>query len=310
MIRFIFLLFLLPYFHQPSSPPLEEISIPQNNAVDSSKILIIGDTQRTSIWEFWREKNEDYRGIVLNKLAAENPAFIVHLGDIVFQGSSDSHWQEFDQKSEQIKTRNIPIYPLLGNHEYTGNNSKALKQYFDRFPITQEQMWYSYEYKNLAFIHLNANFSELNEQEIRDQNAWYETTLKKHDANKDIRFIIVACHQPPYTNSKVVSDDLGVQKHFVPLFQQNQKAKLFLSGHSHSYEHFLKSDKHFIVSGGGGGPRQTMQLSSPRHTDLYRGKALRPLHYCQLTIEQDQLGFSMHKFEDGQWIEADAFLIR
>src|SRR5438132_4853891 len=58
--------------------------------------ILVGDTQRTSLLEFWREQNEAARRAVLNKIAEEEPAFLVILGDLVFQGDDERHWGWFD----------------------------------------------------------------------------------------------------------------------------------------------------------------------------------------------------------------------
>jgi hypothetical protein len=83
--------------------------------------IVVEDTQRTSFWEIWREQNDEARIAVLCKIASEEPAFVIHLGDLVFQGSSPRHWQRFDEYAADIRRKKIPVFPILGNHEYYGS---------------------------------------------------------------------------------------------------------------------------------------------------------------------------------------------
>ena len=64
------------------------------------------------------------------------------------------------------------------------------------------------------------------------------------------------------------------------------------SGHAHTYEHFVKNGRHFVVSGGGGGPRvELLEGADRRHRDLYRGATPRPFHY--LVVLPDATGITV-----------------
>jgi hypothetical protein len=67
----------------------------------------------------------------------------------------------------------------------------------------------------------------------------------------------------------------------------------FISGHAHTYERFLKNEKMFIISGGGGGPRVTLNTGLECHTDLYKGKSPRPFNYLLLTETNDGVNFTV-----------------
>jgi Icc-related predicted phosphoesterase len=279
-----------------------------------SCIVIVGDTQQTSFWEFWRESNTEFTPIILSKIADENPAMIIHLGDVVFQGSSESHWNDFNKFAAPIYNKQIPIFPILGNHEYFGNNETALKNYFYHFPSANNKQWYSKKYKSICFIFLNSNFDNMSICDINEQDYWLDSTVSAAENDERIIHIIFASHIPPYTNSKVVDDDINVQNYFVPVFKRSKKAILFLSGHAHSYEHFIKEGKHFLVSGGGGGPRHELATDSNSknfHFDLYSGSQLRNLHYCKLIIHKNNLEIKMIQIDKDtkEWSTGDCFFI-
>ena len=58
---------------------------------DNSVLTIVGDTQRTSVWEHWflcREQNDEQRSKVMEGIVRQSPALLLILGDLVFQGDA------------------------------------------------------------------------------------------------------------------------------------------------------------------------------------------------------------------------------
>src|SRR5688572_9957704 len=94
------------------------------------RFLIVGDTQSTSRWEFWRERNSRERQALLGEMLRRDPAFVLHLGDLTTRGSSSRHWRAFDELFAPFRQRKIPYFPILGNHEFYGNDRVALRHYF------------------------------------------------------------------------------------------------------------------------------------------------------------------------------------
>ena len=50
-----------------------------------ARFVLVGDTQRTSRFELWREQNDPERRRVMQAIAAQQPAFVVINGDLVFE---------------------------------------------------------------------------------------------------------------------------------------------------------------------------------------------------------------------------------
>ena len=48
--------------------------------IDPNKnfFILVGDTQRTSHWEFWRERNDKERRLIIDEITKRAPAFVVH----------------------------------------------------------------------------------------------------------------------------------------------------------------------------------------------------------------------------------------
>jgi predicted MPP superfamily phosphohydrolase len=277
-----------------------------------NSFIVVGDTQGTMLFELWREHNDKERKIILKEIARREPAFVIHLGDLTNDGDSIKKWQEFDVLNKSLREKKIPYFPILGNHEFWGDDKKALQYYFDRFPHLEHRRWYSFRWKNVGLIMLDANFSTLSEKEIEQQAAWYKRELEAFEKDKKIDYVIVCCHEPPYTNSRVVTPSKKVQTLFADPFVSFRKTRFFFSGHSHAYERFQQDGKWFIVSGGGGGPRHKVYVDprKRRYEDLYPGPALRFLHFCELEVDASGLNYKVLRLEStGAFTVADLLTI-
>jgi len=280
----------------PSYAGFEDIHPEKND------FILVGDTQRTSYWEFWRERNDKQRKLIIDEITKREPAFVIHLGDLTARGSSKKHWQEFDDLHKAFREKKIPYFPILGNHELYGDDEKALEYYFDRFPHLGLRRWYSFTWKNLGFILVDSNFATLTQEQFEEQSQWYLDELEKFEKDAKTDFIIVCCHEPPFTNSRVVSPNEKVKIYFADPFLQCQKARLFFSGHSHSYERFQMDGKYFIVSGGGGGPRHQVfkDPKDQRYPDFFSGPKLRFFHFCEMKNGSDDVVFRVLRLESDE----------
>ncbi len=272
--------------------------------------VIVGDTQSTSHWEFWRERNQRERELIAARIGKQAPAFVLHLGDLTTRGSSGKHWQEFDNLYQSARGKRIPYFPVLGNHEFYGSDKKALQYYFERFPHLEKRRWYSFTWKNVALVMMDSNFSTLTDEENESQVKWYRAEIERFEKDPSIDHVIACSHEPPFTNSRVVGPNKRVELQFVAPFLRYRKTRFFFSGHSHTYERFRLEGKAFIVSGGGGGPRHKVLIDPQKRSfeDLFDGPELRFFHSCEIELHGKSLFFRVLRLEsDGTFTIADSF---
>ena len=276
--------------------------------IDTKKnhFILVGDTQSTSHWEFWRERNGRERKLIIDEITQREPAFVVHLGDLTTRGSSKKHWEQFDNFHKEFRGKKIPYFPILGNHEFYGSNDRALQNYFGRFPHLSERRWYSFIWKNIGFILVDSNFSRLTMEENEQQGKWYIEELERFEKDEKIDYVIVCCHEPPFTNSRVVHPNEKVKTFFADPFLKRNKTRFFFSGHNHSYERFQIDGKFFIVSGGGGGPRHKVSIDPAKspYNSLYRGPELRFFHFICLQIQDNMIIYNVYRLEPNETFTA------
>jgi hypothetical protein len=255
---------------------------------------VIGDTQRTLVVErlfLWREQNDEARPELISSIVADQPSFLVHLGDMVDWGGSQRAWKYFDSITEPLKTAHIDIFPVIGNHEYFGLSEKREMGFVeDRFPQIKLSHWYVKKYGALALVLLDSNRASLGEDAWQTELRWYRDTLKQLDLDPEVRGVLVFAHHPALSNSKISGDEKCVREGFLPPLLEAKKTLAYIDGHAHGYEHFKENGKHFIVSGGGGGPRVTYWTGAKaRHSDLYQGPVPRPFNYLLIQQLDDQV---------------------
>ena len=274
---------------------------------NKNQFIIVGDTQGTSHWDFWRERTERKRKLTIDEITQREPAFVVHLGDLTTRGSSRKHWEQFDELHKEFRERKIPYFPILGNHEFYGSDEKALDYYFARFPHLERRRWYSFTWKNIAFILVDSNFSRLTMEENEEQRKWYIEELERFEKGEKINDVVVCCHEPPFTNSRVVRPNEKVKAFFADPFLNYTKTSFFFSGHSHSYERFQMEGKLFVVSGGGGGPRHKVFVnpSRRRYTDVFGGTEVRFFHFVCLQVQDNMIVYNVYRLEPDETFTAD-----
>jgi len=253
-------------------------------------IAILGDLQRTSIWEtlLGREQNDEERELILKSINLDSPSALVLLGDMVYEASNINQWKYFDRLLYPINKVNIPILPVLGNHEYYGESRIVAEEINKRFPQFTRSSWYSRTYGSTALIFLDSNVDELDNIEWQQQKFWFNRVINKYESDNNIKNILVFSHHPPYSNSLLTGDEIEVQEAFLDPFFKSKKTSAFFSGHAHTYERFLEKGKTFIISGGGGGPRVLLNVEKGCRKDQCTLPSPRPFNY--LLVNETETG--------------------
>lgn len=234
---------------------------------NSRQIAFVSDIQEPIFVEklfLDGNKNEEASDSIFSDIVKVKPSDIFMLGDLVSLGFDEKQWGKIDKYLSLTKQSKIKSYAILGNHEVMYESTNGLIEFRKRFRH-QSITGYAVIVDSIGLIMLNSNFGTLSQSDNKRQLAKYHYLLDSLDKSKQVKAIIVACHHPPFTNSKIVSSSKEVQKYFVKDFIKSKKSILFITGHSHNLEHFRQKNKDFIVIGGGGGLKQPLYQKGNRH---------------------------------------------
>jgi predicted phosphohydrolase len=272
------------------------------------EFVVCGDTREWIFGEFWRAPQDFERRAVIARLVEERPDFVVNTGDLVAHGSWESDWETFDAEMAPLRAAGVAYLPVLGNHDLWPSTGGGLANWFAHFPSLGGRRWYDVRYGYVDLVVLDTNDSSLTAEDVAAEDAWYADRLAAADADASVRCVIVACHQPPITNSLMHGSSPWVRAHFVDPARSHPKVKAFVCGHVHSYEHFIEGGVHFVVSGGGGAPLMDVAGPGGEHADLYDGP--RGHHFCRFVPRDDRVDVEMVRMDDdGAWTVADRWSI-
>ncbi|MGI9575881.1 metallophosphoesterase [Alloalcanivorax xenomutans] len=158
-----------------------------------------------------------------------NARFIVMTGDMVNRGPERDDWDAFFHASEGVYSEQ-PLVPVLGNHEYNGQEPTL---YLDQFmlpengPRGMEERLYSFRYGDAFFAIIDGSLK--GEEELAKQASWLDQQLAQADAT----WKFVAIHQPIY-GSRPTQDEPELRQAFLPILDRHG-VDLMLQGHTHAY---------------------------------------------------------------------------
>lgn len=236
-------------------------------------------------------RNVEAADLIFKEIIKQKPAQVFILGDVVAWGYREKKWKEMDARLKACRDKGIRVSALLGNHDVMTQPKKGEERFQQRFP-DQLRTGFQIVTDSIAVVLLNSNFKKLAADEVAFQQNWLETTLKNLDTDPSIKLTIVTCHHAPFSNSKIVGSSEATQEHFLPAFYRSKKAKLFMTGHSHAFEHFKKDGKDFWVIGGGGGIHQPLRESESLKDLVPTYKPM--FHFVTLTRTARALVLSSH----------------
>lgn len=220
----------------------------------------------------------DVHAQVVSAIIADAPRFVLHTGDLVANGRQDSYWQTEFFDPAQPMIANTVVFPIQGNHE---RNSALYYQYFDPPDGGGDynERWYSFTYGNAKFIGVDtqATFTPGSEQ-----YDWLVSELQSATSE----WLFVFQHYPAYSSGGH-GGDADVQAYLVPLYEQYGVDMVFM-GHDHIYERSLKSGVQYVVTGGGGAPLYSVDVS-PNPYQVYADSVY---HHCTIDIDGSSASFS------------------
>jgi len=176
---------------------------------------------------------------VWHDASAENPAFVVSVGDTI-QGlndeTADAEWRHM-QKILSSWSR-FPLYLAPGNHDIWSPRSENLFQKYSGHPPH-----YSFDYAQAHFTVLdNSRSDQLSAAEL----TFLEEDLKEHN-DQPLKFIV--SHRPSWLLRAVIGD---------PKFRLHQIAKKYgarylIAGHAHEMLHAELEGVDYISMASAGG---------------------------------------------------------
>ena len=178
------------------------------------------------------------------------PDLILHTGDVVYPSGEERHYDRRFFVPYGRLLKEVPIFPVLGNHDLERGNGAA---YLGNFHLPRNDpratgRYYSFDWGNAHFVALNSELYHGDSSDSpEEQKAWLERDLRETRQS----WKIVYFHRPIYSSSKHGSDE-RIREDLEPVLI-SQEVDLVFSGHDHVYERTKPiCGVTYVLSGGGG----------------------------------------------------------
>lgn len=220
----------------------------------------------------WLWPNEPGARIAAAMAAAE-PQFFVHLGDIIYPSAIRGSWAAgfFHPLAPLLRTS--PCYPVFGNHDIMGDTGQRVQETFV-MPGIRDGVSRQYSLVRgpvrLVMLDSNGGFGAEKVAFLRAQLAIATEP-----------WLLVAAHHPIRSISHA-GDDERLQNHLLPELQRAQ-ADAYFAGHDHNYQRCRLGSVWHIVSGGGGKDLYDLQ---PAADTLAAAEAF---HWCRVDVDGARL---------------------
>ena len=151
-----------------------------------------------------RAQQSQRAGAALRLVAALEPDFVVHMGDVIQEYPESAGFvPALDQALAQMAACGVQPRWVAGNHDVGDKPDPTMPTH----PVTAEGLdayhrrfgpsWYSFDYHDLHLVILNSQILNTGLPAEEEQRTWLEADLAAHAAKR----IAVFLHLPPYLHN-------------------------------------------------------------------------------------------------------------
>ncbi len=178
----------------------------------------------------------------------DNLALILIPGDLVDDGNDFVSWKETFFEPAQNLISHVPMYPVLGNHEY---DTPYYYRYF-KLPtngsLGSEEHWWHKDYGNVRFIGMDSNPPFDTEEQL----LWLDEVLLNTCDADSIDFVFAQLHHP-YKSELWTPGESDFTGEVITRLEQFStdcnKPSIHFFGHTHGYSRGQSRDhKHLWIN--------------------------------------------------------------
>lgn len=268
---------------------------------------------------------------------------IIFSGDLVDEPDRGLDWYGGERSFFDVFTgrqpgapllQKIPLFPSLGNHEYGEktrsasylDETESLQTYTALFNLPGNERYYSHDYGNVHFIHLNIARQWTSKAAAKPQwilgdaitpgSVQYQW-LAKDLAQKRQPWTVVSFHHPmlgqghntsPFFCDPVKQAD-GTYEYsrdvlyndLRPLFEKHG-VNLVIWGHSHAYEHYYVNGIHYVEASSIGNTYGFPKQEPHGLTPVYQNSEDRSFAFVQ--TDNAKMAVTTYHAPDGKILES------
>ncbi len=207
-------------------------------------------------------------------------AFALVPGDLVENGTDYPQWaNEFFAAAAPLMA-NVPVYPVIGNHEGGSPNYYRYFHLPQSGSLTRPEEWWKMDHGNVRVIGLDGNLFVL----VGEQATFFEEAVTEACTDDSIDFVFVAIHQANRSELWRVGEQPiteSVVERMNRFSTECGKPSAHFHGHTHGYARGESRDASHLwinVASGGGNPD-------------YWGEYSNQFDVPEVSVTQDEWGF-------------------
>jgi hypothetical protein len=226
-------------------------------------------------------------------LMAQRPsAFTVGIGDLVSDGSDPENWPMFVETLKPLALT-MPVVAIAGNHDYDGYYNDLRARLYEQWFGRPQATWFAWSCGPARFVALDMNREfPVGMSPESEQWRWLEAETQSA-AWRSARWRVLLLHQPPWSKSWEGYEGDLVVRQIVERLVRARGLHVVLAGHSHAYEHLVRTvgdrQVHILITGGAGGGLEDVKanaLSTPTERIAVRH------HFLHAVADRDALTFT------------------
>ncbi|MDP6355222.1 MAG: metallophosphoesterase [Planctomycetota bacterium] len=265
--------------------------------------------------------DEPAKGLV-DRILKARPAFVVGIGDIVFQSRPRDHRALKRLLIDPLVGIGAKFYPAVGNHDFP-----VEPNWFKFWAPPANQLYYSFDHGNSHFVVLDTNRAEAPDDRqfekgteryhIQKQGADFRPGSKQYAwLVKDLKqtnktHVFVFFHVPAFSFGGHWGKP-SIQQALCPIFERH-KVTAVLQSHSHAYERFVplrfdapsgkpvpdaRKGITYVVTGGGG-----MKLADIKRHSTHAAIA-KDFHFTKIEVDGQIVRCSAVRASDGKVLDS------
>lgn len=303
-----------PSSSSPNTDSGPTLSVPDRDLPQNLSLLVYGDMRFTDPSNT-KVANPQARRRLAERVAAVHPDVVELTGDVPYAGGKAADYDEYRAETAAWRSENLRVYPALGNHEFVGDVSECLKNWWTAFPELQNRRWYSVQLgKRVYLINVDSNSDLLPDS---PQMRWLQEQIER--LPKSVDFVFVGLHHPPVADKQTLTEvdhnprpnEIALRDYISKVAPGAHARFVVVSGHIHNYERLEVNGVTYLVSGGGGARPYEVERGPE---DKYRTTDSVNFHYVLFRLEGDELHATMYRLSDPSanrpdWRARDTFVI-
>ena len=221
-------------------------------------------------------------------MAAYEPDFALHLGDVVYPKGLHAHYSSGFFRPFAALLRDAPVFAVLGNHDVMNAAGVQILANFDlpTNALTGDERNYSFAWGPVRVIALDCN-TFFTDDHFTPGHPTHSFLLQELERVTE-PWVVVASHFPMRSASRQ-GDNPELLVNLLPALEEWQ-VTLYLSGHDHCYQRFGPSEKlpvPLVVSGGGG--KRLYDITDNPRARREAQVLEKAHHWCGVEVEGDTL---------------------